>query len=91
MKDLFIYKKEGYYYYLGSTGTCCEGEKSTYQVKVARSATFKGPYIDKEGKPLLENGGTLLLQKDAGTELTIDGLHIKVCPLNVADLATLTW
>lgn len=64
----FIYKKDGYYYYFGSAGTCCEGEKSTYVVKVARSAAFKGPYADKEGKPLLENGGTLLLQKNAGSE-----------------------
>ena len=62
----FIYKRDKYYYYLGSTGTCCEGEKSTYQVKVSRSAAFKGPYVDKEGKPLLENGGTVLLQKDTG-------------------------
>jgi arabinan endo-1,5-alpha-L-arabinosidase len=60
----FIYKKGRYYYYFGSTGTCCEGEKSTYQVKVARSKNFKGPYFDKEGKSLLENGGTLLLEKN---------------------------
>ncbi len=60
----FIHKKNGYYYYFGSTGSCCEGEKSTYKVKVARSATFEGLYTDKEGKDLLENGGTLLLQKN---------------------------
>lgn len=64
----YIYKKGGYYYYFGSTGTCCEGAKSTYSVKVARSPAFKGPYKDKEGKPLLENGGTLLLQKNPGDE-----------------------
>ena len=63
-----IYKKGNYYYYLGSTGTCCEGEKSTYQVKVGRSTSFKGPYLDKEGKPLLENGGTLLMQKNTGAQ-----------------------
>lgn len=61
-----IYKKGKYYYYLGSVGTCCEGEKSTYEVKVGRAKSFKGPYLDKEGKPLLENGGTLLLQKNTG-------------------------
>ncbi|WP_083934999.1 family 43 glycosylhydrolase [Segetibacter koreensis] len=64
----FIYKKDSYYYYFGSTGSCCEGEKSTYAVKVARSATFKGPYADKEGKLLLENGGTLLLRKNPDKE-----------------------
>jgi len=62
----FIYRRGKYYYYFGSTGTCCEGVKSTYQVKVGRATSFKGPYLDKEGKPLLENGGTLLLQGNAG-------------------------
>ncbi|QMU26763.1 family 43 glycosylhydrolase [Adhaeribacter radiodurans] len=62
-----IYKKGKFYYYLGSTGTCCEGEKSTYEVKVGRAKKFKGPYLDKNGKPLLENGGTRLLQKNVGT------------------------
>lgn len=35
---------------------------------MGRSRSVKGPYIDKTGKPLLENGGTLLLQGNAGTE-----------------------
>jgi len=84
----YIYKKDGYYYYLGSTGTCCEGEKSTYQVKVTRSAAFKGPYIDREGKPLLENGGTLLLQKDAGPDGFIGPGHNGDI---VTDKAGQTW
>lgn len=58
----YIYKRGKYYYYLGSTGTCCEGAKSTYQVNVARATSFKGPYADKDGKSLLENGGTPLLR-----------------------------
>jgi arabinan endo-1,5-alpha-L-arabinosidase len=62
----YIHKKGKYYYYLGSTGTCCEGEKSTYEVKVGRSKKFKGPYLDKDKKPLLENGGTQLLSKNTG-------------------------
>ena len=62
-----IYQRGQYYYYLGSTGTCCEGEKSTYEVKVGRATSFKGPYLDQAGKSLLDNGGTLLLQKNTGT------------------------
>ncbi len=64
----FIYKRDNYYYYFGSSGTCCEGAASTYHINVGRSASFKGPYLDKDGKPLLENGGTLLLQKNPGNE-----------------------
>lgn len=62
----YIYKRGKFYYYFGSAGTCCEGVKSTYKVLVGRSENFKGPYLDRDGKPLLENGGTLLLQGNAG-------------------------
>ena len=63
-EGVYLFKKGKYYYFFGSTGSCCEGVKSTYQVKVGRSTSFKGPYVDQEGKPLLENGGTLLLTKN---------------------------
>jgi len=71
----YIYKKGKYYYYLGSTGSCCEGEKSTYEVKVGRSKQFKGPYLDKEGKSLLTNGGTLLVRRNASTEGFVGAGH----------------
>lgn len=62
----YIYKKAGYYYFFGSTGTCCEGVKSTYKVLAGRSKLFKGPYIDAEGRPLLKNGGTLVVEANKG-------------------------
>jgi beta-xylosidase len=31
-------------------------------VVMGRSKTLTGPYVDKEGKPLNEGGGTLLIQ-----------------------------
>lgn len=58
----FIFKKHGYYYLFLSWDLCCRGEKSTYKVVVGRSKNVMGPYIDKEGKPLNEGGGTLLIQ-----------------------------
>jgi arabinan endo-1,5-alpha-L-arabinosidase len=64
----YIYKRGKYYYYFGSSGSCCEGAASTYHVKVGRSENFKGPYIDKDGKPLLQHGGTLLLAANPGSE-----------------------
>lgn len=84
----YIYKRDKYYYYFGSVGSCCEGAKSTYQVKTGRATHFKGPYIDKEGKPLLENGGTLLLQKNAGEEGFIGPGHNGDI---VTDKAGQTW
>lgn len=58
----FIFKKDGYYYEFLSWDLCCRGEKSTYKVVIGRSKTITGPYVDKEGKPLNEGGGTLLIQ-----------------------------
>jgi arabinan endo-1,5-alpha-L-arabinosidase len=46
----YIIKKDGYYYYFGSVGTCCEGKNSTYRVVVGRSESITGPYTDKAGR-----------------------------------------
>lgn len=58
-----IFKKNGYYYFLGSKGSCCEGANSKYHVLVARSKELLGPYVDKDGRDIKERGnGTLVLQ-----------------------------
>ena len=54
----YIFKKDGYYYYMGSSGTCCEGANSTYNVRVARSDNILGPYRDSEGYDLKLSYGT---------------------------------
>lgn len=58
----YIVKRDGYYYFFGSKGTCCDGENSSYHVAIGRSSTLEGPYVDKEGKKLLENGGSVILK-----------------------------
>ncbi|WP_431804077.1 family 43 glycosylhydrolase [Halobacillus andaensis] len=58
----YIVEEGGYYYFFGSRGSCCEGEDSTYNVAVGRSENIEGPYTDKDGKALTENGGTLILE-----------------------------
>lgn len=59
----YIFKRDGYYYLFGSAGTCCEGLNSTYRVVVARSTNLLGPYVNKSGKPALENNFMLVMQK----------------------------
>lgn len=54
----YIFKKDGYYYYMGSSGTCCAGANSTYNVRVGRSKNILGPYIDSEGHNLKLSSGT---------------------------------
>ncbi len=60
---VMIHKKDDYYYFFGSKGSCCEGSKSTYHVMVARSKSLLGPYIDKNGKSILERGNGSLVIK----------------------------
>jgi arabinan endo-1,5-alpha-L-arabinosidase len=61
----FIVRKNGFYYLFVSFDRCCRGKESTYHIRVGRSQKITGPYIDREGKPMMEGGGTLVLE---GTE-----------------------
>ena len=45
-----------------SIGTCCEGLKSTYQTVVGRSKSVWGPYVDKQGRSMMENHHELLIR-----------------------------
>ncbi|MDR7128619.1 arabinan endo-1,5-alpha-L-arabinosidase [Algoriphagus sp. 4150] len=67
LEAAYVYKKDGYYYLFGSAGTCCEGANSTYKVLVGRSENLEGPYLDKEGKSLLDSdSGTLVVGRNEG-------------------------
>lgn len=61
---VMIHKRGGYYYFFGSKESCCEGAASKYHVRVGRSKTLFGPYIDQDGKDLRERGaGTVLIKR----------------------------
>lgn len=60
---VILHKRDGYYYFIGSKGHCCNGVNSDYRLLVARSKNLKGPYLDKEDRDIRERGnGTLLLK-----------------------------
>ena len=48
----WIFKKDGVWYYMGSTGTCCVGKNSSYHVMTGKADNIAGPYYDSEGKRL---------------------------------------
>jgi arabinan endo-1,5-alpha-L-arabinosidase len=50
-----------------SVGHCCRGAASDYRILVGRSATITGPYRDRDGRPMLDGGGTLVLASDGPT------------------------
>ncbi|HKE95729.1 MAG TPA: glycoside hydrolase family 43 protein [Povalibacter sp.] len=55
-----IIYRNGYYYLFVSTGLCCQGVNSTYQIRYGRSTSITGPYVDKSGVSMMSGGGTLL-------------------------------
>jgi arabinan endo-1,5-alpha-L-arabinosidase len=57
----FIIRRGGHFYLFFSTDFCCRGIDSTYNIRVGRSEKIDGPYVDKEGKPLMQGGGSPLL------------------------------
>lgn len=57
-----LIKRGGVYYLFVNHGLCCRGVDSTYEILVGRSDSVTGPYVDREGKPLLEGGGLLVLE-----------------------------
>lgn len=63
--------RDGWYYLLGTHGTCCDGANSTYNIVVGRSRKVTGPYIDNMGRDMLEGGGKMVVA--AGGRVTGPG------------------
>jgi arabinan endo-1,5-alpha-L-arabinosidase len=58
IEGAFIIRHGDYYYLFASFDTCCRGVDSTYNVRVGRSEKVTGPYVDRDGVPMLQGGGT---------------------------------
>ena len=57
----FIIKHDGWYYLLVSYDFCCKGLSSNYKTAVGRSKNVEGPYVDRNGRPMNECGGEILV------------------------------
>ena len=55
-----ILARDGRFYLFVSFDRCCQGMASTYRIMVGRSDAITGPYVDKEGIPMLVGGGSLV-------------------------------
>ena len=49
--------RDGWYYLMGTRGTCCDGANSTYNIVAGRSRNVTGPYLDNMGIDMLKGGG----------------------------------
>jgi len=59
-----LFEHDGWYYLVVNWGWCCRGVNSTYTLRVGRSKTPDGPFVDRHGKDLAHGGGDLLLGND---------------------------
>ena len=53
--------RNGWYYLLGTHGTCCDGVNSTYNIIVGRAKSVEGPYIDNVGRDMFHGGGRMVI------------------------------
>lgn len=60
----FVISRGGYYYLFASYDYCCRGVDSSYYTVVGRSKAPDGPYVDRDGKPMMRGGGFLVLHAD---------------------------
>lgn len=79
--------RNGYYYLLGTHGTCCDGVNSTYNIVCGRSRSIEGPYIDNVGRSMLKGGGKMVIAAGDrktgpghfGRTIIDDGVEVMSC------------
>lgn len=57
----YLYERDGYFYLFAHWDRCCDGVNSTYNIRVGRSTSITGPYLDRNGFDMVNGGGTLFL------------------------------
>jgi arabinan endo-1,5-alpha-L-arabinosidase len=60
----YVYRhpNNGYYYLFVNWGQCCSGLDSTYFILVGRSRSPVGPFLDKSGKDMVDEGGSVVIK-----------------------------
>jgi arabinan endo-1,5-alpha-L-arabinosidase len=58
----YLFRHDGYWYLFVSLDECCSGDRSTYHVVVGRSKSVTGPFVDKKGIPMVQGGGSMVIQ-----------------------------
>ncbi|KAJ5234149.1 uncharacterized protein N7469_003317 [Penicillium citrinum] len=74
IEGAFMSWHDGFYYLWFSHGKCCNLDKNNlppageeYSIRVGRSKSPRGPFIDKAGKDLVEGGGTVIYGSNGET------------------------
>jgi arabinan endo-1,5-alpha-L-arabinosidase len=64
-EGVYIHKKGDNYFLFASVGSCCAGINSTYKLVVGKSKSLFGPYVDKDGKDMMKNGYSMVINSNA--------------------------
>lgn len=82
-----LIQRNGWYYLLGTHGTCCDGVNSTYNIVVGRSRSVTGPYLDNVDRDMLAGGGRMVIAAGDrktgpghfGRTIVDDGVEVMSC------------
>jgi arabinan endo-1,5-alpha-L-arabinosidase len=64
IEGAYIFQHAGKFYLFVSFDFCCRGKLSNYHIRVGRSDALTGPYVDRDGVPLLQGGGSVVKTSD---------------------------
>jgi arabinan endo-1,5-alpha-L-arabinosidase len=56
-----ILERGGKFFLFVSFDQCCKGVASTYNIRVGRADRMEGPYRDRDGKAMLDGGGSVVM------------------------------
>jgi arabinan endo-1,5-alpha-L-arabinosidase len=71
---IFNHPESDYYYLFVNWDVCCNGVQSTYNIRIGRSVSPTGPFIDRDGLDMRNGGGSLFI--DANGEILGDSRFV---------------
>jgi arabinan endo-1,5-alpha-L-arabinosidase len=61
----YLHQRGAYYYLFVNWDRCCASIDSTYRIRVGRSTSVTGPYLDRNGVNMTAGGGSRFLESTA--------------------------
>ena len=63
-------ERDGKFYLFVNWGTCCAGTSSTYNIRVGRSSSPTGPFVDKNGMSMVNGAGIVVPRRPGAVSRT---------------------